>query len=242
MKTRIITVTLLSTLSFITGNCLIAQTRVSVYMDQGQNNVSDGHFIKTVGMANYQFGKYDAEAGIQFDLKSRNNSLSGYSFKFSRNFQFKRYPLVLRSFYMVTPYSDVLRETNWGCLVNLKRKHFAISTGANFRTYALTLKELRILDLNANTTIHEVANIMYSFSYYLKPYTNRWNIYLSINDFDNFNISQETNPILNLGFTHKLSSSLGLFVESFYKSAGALNMSVNYFGYYVRTGIIWNIK
>jgi hypothetical protein len=241
MKTNLVKLTSLLILCFFTRINLIAQTQVSVYTDEGQNNVSDGLFIKTAGLANYQFGKYDAGAGIQLDLKSNNNALPGYAFKFSRDFLIKRFPLELRSFYVLTPYSEVLRESNWGFLMNIKRKHIAISTGVNFRTYALTRKELRNHDFNANTKIHEVGNIMYSFSYYYKPCDNRWNIYLSIKDFDNFNFSQETNPVLNLGFTHKLSSPLRLFVESFYKSAGALNMSVNYFGFFIRTGITWNI-
>jgi hypothetical protein len=241
MKTNLVKLASLLILCFFARIYLIAQTKVSVYTDEGQNNVSEGLFIKTAGLANYQFGKYNAEAGIQLDLKSNNNVLPGYAFKFSKEFLIKRFSLEMLSFYLLTPYSDVLRETNWGFLVNIKRKHFVIGTGVNFRTYALTKTKLRNPDYNTNTKIHEVGNIMYSFSYYLKPYDNRWNIFLSVKDFDNFNISQETNPVLNLGFTHKLSSPLRLFVESFYKSAGVLNMSVNYFGFYIRTGIIWNI-
>ena len=44
---------------------MVAQTGVSGYMDLGSNNVSDGLFIKTAGLVQYQFGKNSVEAGLQ---------------------------------------------------------------------------------------------------------------------------------------------------------------------------------
>lgn len=243
MKTNPLKFATLSILWFIMRINLMAQPQISVYTDLGKNCLNDGLFIKTACLADYKFGKYKVDAGIQLDLKSNNtNVLSGYSIKFSRNFLPDKFPFDVQGFYILAPFSDVLRQTNWGFLMNINRKHLAMSAGTNFRTYALTTKEIRIHDFHTNTKIHEVWNFMYSFSYFVKPMDKRWNVFLAFSDFDNFTISQETNPVLKLGFWYKFDFPISLFVESCYKSAGILNTNVNFFESFIRIGIKWNVK
>ena len=239
-----IKIRLLFTFFFIiSGINLIAQAQMSVYADIGENNVSDGLFVKTAGLASYQFGKYSLETGFQFDLLSNNeNFFSGNNIMASREFLIKDFPLEIQSFFVWTLYSNVLRETNWGILLNIKRNHFVMSVGTNFRTYAYTQKAIEQYGLDDNTKIHENFNLMYLFSYYLKPLDNQWNIGLSVTNIDHFIINQETNPIFNLRALYKVSPPINLFIESWYKSAGAFNLSVNSFGYNFRTGIIWDFN
>jgi len=240
MKTNLTISIFFSVLCFITGRNLMAQTQVSVYTDLGRNNVSDGLFIKTAGFAQYQFGKYKCEAGIQVDFKSNNEKvLSGYNFKLSRNCLIRNFPLEVESFYILTPFSYLLHETNWGLLINIKLIHFAIIAGTDFRTLTITES---FEEISTNNKMHERWNLMYSFSYYLKPLDNPWNISLSITDIDNFVINQESNPVINLRTSYEPGSRLNLFIESWYKSAGAFNLASNYFGFFFRTGIIWKIN
>jgi hypothetical protein len=242
MKTNLTISIFFSVLCFLPGRNLMAQSQVSAYTDLGWNNVSDGLFIKTAGLAQYQFGKYEAGAGIQIDLKSNNkNVLSGYNFYLSRNCMIKNFPLEVQSFFLLTPFSDILRETDWGFLLNIKLNHVTISAGTNFRTTSFT-KNISSYELDTKNKFREPWNLMYSFSYYLKPLDNPWNLNLSITDIDNFVISQESNPVINLRASCELSSRLNLFVESWHRSSGVFNLSKNNFGFYFRTGITWNIN
>lgn len=232
-----------SFLFFIPGICMTAQPQVSVYTDMGMNSVSDGLFVKTAGLARYQFEKYKVEAGLQMDIRSYNeNIFSGYSLKASRDLMIKDFPVELQGFYVWTQFSDVLRETNFGMLANFKRNRFTIRAGTNFRTYAFTQKAVRLYELDESAKIHENWNLMYSFSYYLKPLDNQWNIGLAITNIDHFIINQETNPVFCLSADYRVSLPVNLFAECWYKSAGAFNLNVNYFGFFFRTGIIWYIN
>ena len=222
---------------------LKAQTRVSAYADIGQTQVSDGLYIKTAGLARYQFGKNAIEAGVQIDLKSNNeNVFSGYSINASRQLLIKNFPLEIRGFWVRTAFSDELHETNWGMLLGIQRNHFAMRIGTNFRCYAFTKNAIEDYGFDENTKFRENLNLMYSFSYYLKPIDNYWNIALSMTNIDYFIINQETNPVFNLAAHYKLNPALDLFAESWYKSAGAFNLSVNYFGFFFRKGIVWCIN
>ena len=47
---------------------------------------------------------------------------------------------------------------------------------------------------------------MYSFSYFLKPTDENWNVGLSVTNIDHFVINQETNPVMNLCGLYNASS------------------------------------
>jgi hypothetical protein len=243
MKTNISISIFFSALCFTAGSNMMAQPQVSLYTDAGQTNVSDGLFVKTAGLVYYQLGKYAAGSGIQLDLIGNNkNVLSGYNFKISRNCLVKNIPLEVQSFFVLTPISDILRETNWGFLLNTKRNHISISAGTNFRTIAFTKRVVGNEEPGPKDKIHENWNLMYAFSYYLKSLDNPWNISFTITDIDNFIITQESNPVINLRASYQISTPLNLFAESWYKSAGALNLQNNYFGCFFRIGMIWKIN
>lgn len=234
---------ILLSLLFVSAINMFPQARVSGYIDMGQNNVSNGLFIKTAGLAQYQLGKYRLGAGFQFDLKSPNeNFFSGLNLNASREFMIKNFPLEVLGFYTLTPFSDISRETNWGLILNIRPKHFIIRIGTNFKTYAINKEAINKYEIDTDSKIKENWNLMYSFSYYLKSFDNLWNVGISMTNFDHFIINQETNPIFNLNAWYKPNIPLKLFIETWYKSSGAFNLSVNYFGFFVRTGIVWNIQ
>ena len=221
---------------------MVAQSGLSAYMDLGSNNVSDGFFMKTAGLVQYQFGKNSVEAGLQLDLISHNERVfSGYSLRVSRLLQIKEFPFEVQGFFLRTPFSDLLRETNWGMLLEMKHNHFAMRLGTEFRSFAFTRKAIDAYGYQEDERIRENWNLIYSFGYHLKPVDYPWNVGLSVTNIDHFVINQETNPILRLSGRYRVSLPLDLFMEAWYKSAGAFNLSVNYFGFFFRTGITWDI-
>jgi hypothetical protein len=205
--------------------------------------VSEGLLLKMADLTSYHFGRNKVEAGIQIDVLSNNERLvSGYNFNFSREWMIRSFPIETEAFFILVPFSDFLRETNWGMLVGIYRNHYTIKIGTNFRTYAYNQKAVNSYGFETDTRLHENWNIMYSFNGYLNPIDHIWNIGLSLTNIDHFIINQESNPIINLGFGYQFKPSLKAYFESWYKSAGALNLNVNYFGFFIRTGIIWELS
>ena len=223
---------------------LSAQPKLSFYTDLGENNVSKGLFIKTAGLGRYQFGNNLLESGFQADLKNTNKSVfSGFSISGSRNFMISHFQLGITGFWIITPFSELLRETNWGGLLKHENNHFEFSIGSNFRTYAFRQKAIREYGIENNAIkLHEILNLTYSLGYQLKPRDSQWNVGFTLTNNDNFLIEQETNPMLRLNGLYRLRTPLSIYVQAWYKSAGATNLAVNYFGFFFRTGIIWTLR
>lgn len=220
----------------------MAQYQVTLYTDAGKTVVSDGFFTKMAAITDYQFGKNNITAGLQIDITGNSNRvISGYSASASREWMINTFPIEIQGFFIFSPFSRILKETNWGFQVGTYRNHFILSIGTSFRTYAYTQKAVRDYDLTNHTRIHENWNPVYSLNYLIKPIDNPWNIGLTVTNIDHFTINQDTNPVINVCFTYRPCKPLNCFMESWYKSAGALNLNVNYFGFFFRTGIIWDI-
>ncbi len=221
---------------------VLAQPGLNLYADFGSNNVSRGLFIKSAALGYYKFGKNTVETGFQADLKNYNNQVfPGYIIDASRDLRIKNAYMAINGFYTSTITSEIIRESNLGCLLKIKFSHFEMALGTNLRTFSFRQSGITNYAIEKNSSkIHEASNLMYSFSYNLKPAENRWNAGMTITNFDYFTIYQETNPMINLHGSFKINSPLSLYAQTWYKIAGASNLEVNYFGFYIKTGMIWN--
>ncbi len=219
-----------------------AQVRISTYIEAGENNVSDGLYLKNSFLGDYSFGKTRIEAGSQFDLLSAGpNVFTGVAAGIAREFSLKRFIYEVQGFYMYSSFSDLVHESNLGALINVERNHFDYKLGLEFRTYRITDAAADSFNLRSNRKLHENWNIVYLVSYRLKPADNNWNTGIAISNIDHFLVNQETNPMLNIHGSYAVSSPLELYAEIWYKGAGSLNISANYFGFFIRTGLIWKI-
>jgi hypothetical protein len=242
MKPNLLKFAVLSILGIIAGINLLAQSQASIYTDLGQSVLYDGLVVKNAGLINYEAGKYKAETGFQLGIKNSNNLLlSGFALKFSRDFLLRNFPFEVQAFYVVTPSSSLLRETNWGVVTNFGRNHVKMSIGTNFRTFAFTGRSIRELGIGSHTRIHELWNLVYSFGYYIKPVNHPWNFAMTITDLDYFSFEHETNPVLSLQFLCKINPSAGVFAETRYKGNVPFNLNMNYFGFVFRIGVIIKI-
>lgn len=221
---------------------LSAQPGLSAYADVGKNTVSEGMFIRSALLGHYRSGMNQLDAGVQTNLMNGNNIVfSGYCINGSREFRIKNTLLEVNGFWLWTTSSELLQETNYGLFISMKHKHIEIQIGTNFRTYGFRRMAIEKYKIEKDATkIHENLNLMYSFSYNLKPLDSRWNTGLTLTNTDYFLINQETNPYINLHGYYKVSSPVCLFAEVWYKNAGSLNMSTNYFGFVIRGGVKWN--
>lgn len=218
-----------------------AQSNLTGYFETGNNVVSDALFLKTAGLAEVQFGKNKFGAGIEFDLISNTKKgLTGYNLIVSRNFLIGELLIEAQGFYLLKSFSKIYRETNLGVLLSINFKHVSLNGGADFKTFGMSRAGKKIFESGSGNKIREPWNLLYSVSYTLNNEDKPWNIEISIDDYNDFIISQENNPILNLTGSYSIRPSVSLFIRSSYKSAGMMNTNINYFGFYFKTGIVWN--
>jgi hypothetical protein len=222
---------------------LIAQPGLTIYGDVGENNVSHGWYVKSAVIGNYHWKKIKIGSGLQFDRKyCWDNEFSGFKATIGREFSIKEFTFTGQAFFIYAPFSELLYQTNWGALVDVKHNHVQLSIGANKRTYAYTQKAIEEYHIPKDSAkIREHLNIMYSFSYFIKPIDNDWNVGLSVTNYDNFVINQETNPMFNLQGLYRVSEPLIVYAEAWLQISGLTNLEINYFGCYFRTGLLWQL-
>ncbi|MGC9331241.1 MAG: hypothetical protein ACP5DZ_05105 [Bacteroidales bacterium] len=219
----------------------VAQFKATIYTDAGESNVSEGFYLNTAILGSYQYDKYSFVAGSVLDLIGPENNvvLTDFMFMPGRTFIIGNFPFELQGVCMFNQSFDWVHEMNLGVLMNIERSHFTWKLGTEFRTYYLTSEACEMSDGEATKALHENWNIMYYGDFRVKPRGNTWNVSLALTNLDYFLINQETNPMFFLMGKYDVSSNLRIFSEAWYKSAGAFNISVNYFGFFIRTGLIW---
>ncbi len=233
---------ILTFFGLITTFGLKAQGQITGYFDAGSVNTSEGLFIRTGVLGGYTYRKTTLSAGCLFDLKSPSAKFfTGSVLNLTQEFSIKKFPLEVQGLFMYNPFSNLVHEINWGLLVNIKRNHFAFRLGTSFRTYSLSKSAEEEYDLEDHEKVHENWNLVYFLQYQLKPEDHHWNIGIALTDIDHFMIRQETNPMVYLNGKYKLQEQLTLYAEAWYFSAGNFNLAANYFGFFFRTGLLWNI-
>jgi hypothetical protein len=233
---------ILLSISMLSYTCLTAQPGMNVYADAGKSCVSDGLFIKSAAIGSYEFGKSKVEAGVQANLKCNGHPMfSGYCVSASREQVINASVLSARGFFTWASSNGVLRETNWGVLFSMKHKRFEMSVGTNFRTYAFKAGAVQEYKIGEEACMfHENFNLMYSIGCNVMPTDDRWNVGLSVTNYDYFTINQEVNPALRLRGLYKPGSQVCLYAEVWHQNAGLLNMSINHYGLLFKTGVSWN--
>ncbi len=221
---------------------IAAQIHNKFYSDVGLNNVSEGVFVSFAGLTTVQFGKNTVGGGLRFNVAGNHQTtVSGYRAEASRALQAGSLPLDLTAFVVVSPFSDILRETNRGVTVSTHRNQFFFCLGTNFRTYSYNNKAKQTYGIDQHTRLHEKWILMYTVRYSLKPPDSQWNLALGITSADYFKIGHETNPMLHLRGTYSSGQRFRFFMDAMYQQAGMFNISVHYFGFFIRPGIIWQL-
>lgn len=212
-----------------------------LHTGMGMHNASQGLFVRPAGLIEYAWGDYGLEGGLQFDLAGQREVVfSGLKLALSRDMLFREHAFGLTFFYLYTPFSDLLVELNRGGFVRFDRSRFSLELGTHLRTYAFRREAIDRLGLTDHTRLHE-WNLYYRFRYAVKPLDHHWNIAFSLTNADLFLINQETNPALHIGGIYQLSDQVQLLLDAGYQQAGMFNISVHYFGFFIRPGLIWHL-
>lgn len=233
---------LVACLAILSTSPVRTQPQNFVYTDIGINNVSDGWFLRAGDILSYIDGDNTFQVGMRLDvINNRDVFFSGVRMMYARDLAIRSLPLELSGFFLFSPVSDILRETNAGLSATHTTDHFRFSLGTHFRTYAYTAKGIDRYGMDGNTRLRENWNLIYHISYAIKPPDNRWNIRAAVTNADHFLIYQETNPMLNITGNYTYNNNLEFVLDAWYQQAGLFNINVHYFGFVIRPGIVWHI-
>ncbi|MDY0015902.1 MAG: hypothetical protein RBS13_06795 [Bacteroidales bacterium] len=183
-------------------------------------------------MTSFYFKKNTLNAGYQLTIDD--NTFPAFYINYTRNINISKQNFYLKAFYSFDKFSKKLFEINRGVIAGYIIHHFKFNLGTNFRTYRI-FKDSR-------TNINENFNIMYLATYYINSPECNWNVGITLTNFDFFLINQETNPLFNIETIYTINPHLKVLLEAWYISSGALNLSVNPFGFYFRTACVCNIN
>ena len=220
-----------------------AQWTVSGYSEFGDTNISEGIYVKLVPMLAYRFNNTQLDVVIRSDFKeNQSNLISGYQVNLAQNFRLSKSLYKVETFYMKTAPTELMREKNVGVLLTAYKGHFEIKAGTNLKTIGHSKQAIMEYNLPTNDVLKENFNLMYQVTYDLRSALKSWNIGTTWTNLDHLCIYQETNPIINIHGYYRVKQQIKLFAEVWYKTAGAINLSVNYYSSSLRTGFIWNLK
>ena len=125
------------------GN-IAAQVVLSSCIDAGENNVSEGFYVKSSLWGSFQFDKIRIEGGSRFDLKSvGDNRFTAASLKVAREFLIGEFQFEAQGLLIYNLFSEPIHESSWAILANIERKHFIFKLGTEFRNYHITKKGVK---------------------------------------------------------------------------------------------------
>ncbi len=222
---------------------VFGQVSVDTYLEAGSNAVSDGMYGDFSAQISGRTGSFSAYTGALMHFSNATDQvLSAYSLQAANDFKFGKLPVNIAALFLWKPISTDMRETNFGLIASYRTQHFGYKLGLNTRIYSFT--HAAVIQYNFADSIHtslwEPINVMYRFSYFL-PFSPKLNFEASVTNYDRYFIQQETNHMILLNLKYDFKPNLQFYTELGYMEAGLFNMHVNYFGTYLRGGVIWKI-
>ena len=225
-------------------NTVFSQISLDSYAEVGSNAVSQGIYGSISAQVSGQFGSFNLTTGGLMPFSNEGADVfSAYSLAISNDIEINKHKIDVSGFYLWKPISSDLRETNFGLLAKYRTRHFGYIIGLNSRIYSFSRSAIIRYNFpdSIHTTFWEPFNAMYRFSYY-QQFSPKLSFEASITNYDRYFIQQETNPMILTNLTYKYNSNLHFYSELGYMQAGLLNMHVNYFGLYLRGGVIWRLN
>lgn len=208
----------------------------------GESHVSQGKYVNTSVFAHYKWRSVEFESALQMNVYNHHSSTpSAFKLYTQKDSMFHSFPLKLSAGYLLIPAENTLRESNINLLATRVLRSFSATLGFNFKTYTYTKEATDNYAIN-EPRYHENWGLIYDFSYYYSPATQHWKIGIHFTNFDDFIVNQDMNPYFRLSSEYRISSTLKILLEGNYIKSGIFNGSSNYYGYYIKTGIKWDVK
>lgn len=213
------------------------------FIEAGQNKAVHNGYFCLAAIPSFDFKKNSIDAGVLWTFGGcREMNFTGLSLKATHRFSFLRQSFAISGSYLMEPFSNELRQINYSIVLNYKLPHFQFDFGNNYRIFRLSRAFRRSnYNVSDNYKIVEPGNLIYTFQYIVNRKEQPWNITVSLTNYDFFIIEQEKNPMALLGGTFLIKKNILLFIDSGLKYAGFSNYEIEFFGYFFRLGMEWNI-
>ncbi len=221
-----------------------AQFKIDVFAGVSSNPVDNPPLITIGHSPQFEYHNFFVSYAMDVNLNNRDKKIiNAFSTGLGYKFAVKNHPLKTSLFYCYKPVSNILNVNNAGLKIDYTVRKWYFALGNNFNFYKFNNNAAEIYGITDNDVLVEAANLMYSVKYHLREIGSDWNLFINLTNFELFIIEQETNPMLDLGFTYKRrENSPKFFADLWYQTAGFNNIRVNYFGVFFRTGVSWEIK
>ncbi|HBS88900.1 MAG: hypothetical protein A2W91_00835 [Bacteroidetes bacterium GWF2_38_335] len=237
-KTGIILITILLLLSAENAR---SQSHIRTFFDAGSNNVSDGLFLKSTVAGQYQYRRIFIFAASRFNLVSKTESaFSGAELHVSKKFPTRYCNYNIDGFLFHNKHIKKMFENKAGLLAGIDLVHWTINFGISKGVSGFTQKAADEYGITSGRTMTEKLNFIYQFKY--KVFKNEEKLTISLTNRDVFLVEKEPNPLISVGGYYKLTEYIKCTGELFYKTNGTLNLAANYFGFYFRAGVKWELK
>ena len=220
------------------------QFKQAVLLDAGSSTVSDGAYLRPAAIAAYRFEKFSFGTGLQWTFSSAERKvISGGFISGGSDFKVREVPLSANLFVRRNPYSDIVKETLFGAVLKHERSRLDIHFGYHMRWYRLSESAVEQGEHLSGPalSIWEYRNFMYRGTVRLKERDAPWNLSASVTNYDYFLIQQETNPMFNVAGCFRVSDALAIHSSLWYQGAGMMNIHANHYGFYFRTGVVWQV-
>jgi|GEM_PF-3214671 len=220
-----------------------AQFRLQGSTELGHTNVSEGMYLRSLVKGTYSIEQLSFRLAFQNELISHNSSFfSGLNMGANYHFKIKTYPLQGELFFLQNVLNNYVTERNYIGSISTNAQKLNATLGLGFKTIGFTSYARKQAGINTNKSISEIFNLIYDINYsFLNP-ESAWKLKIGISNIDEFTVNQATNPMTFVSARYNLSDKLELVTDVCYKTAGAFNLHVNYYGFYIRPGIIWKIN
>lgn len=210
--------------------------------DIGTDQLSGGIYVKPAAHASFFKADYAASMGVQWTFSQAERKVfSGWQAAAGKEFQVREFPLSVSLITIINPYSDLVREMNFGFLLGHYRDHLFVRLGNASRIYALKKKAYAPAggDTDPSFSIIEYRNFIYQMVAYLHPMEKSWNMGAGISNLDNFRVQQETNPMFVITGYSRIQPGLNINADLWFQGAGMSNLSADFYGFYGRIGLTW---
>jgi hypothetical protein len=220
---------------------LNAQFILEGQLDLGNNNLSRGLYLQFSNIGYYEKQFWGVQSGYQIGLIQPQDVFfnSWYANAYGK-IPLGKIRLILGGEYLWANFSPDFREINWIITAGTSLKHWKFALGNNTRIYRLSRKTAKTdLIADPESRIMEGGNLMYSISFAIKPFENKWNLIFTLTDYDRFIVQQEMNTLVNMRFNYEISNPVSLYSELWYIPAGVQNLKADYFETFIRIGALW---
>jgi hypothetical protein len=216
-----------------------SQSKLSLNLGTGADYATGNSSEITAGFNIHFAPKWQANLSSGIIFRETGSIIRGINAALSRTFVLDEKPVKVGVFHLWKPFTDRMGEHNAGLLVKLDRKRFDYDFGLYQRYFYIRQSFLRTG--NYNQRYHsEQLNFMYRIMYKLIEKEDI-NLKMGIGSFDSFIIQQETNPMFLTEMKYRLSDRFSVSLNAVYLQSGLMNIRVNYYGYQIRGGVLWNL-